>query len=674
MSQAILISHLPLLRMERAADLPFGDGLLTKLPWEQFDGLTQGAFSDWKRKYVLTDPAFFWYEPPVALPFVKAGNARGMEEMKLPQEAWPTLLPRLGFGLLNVFHEQLVDPVWAALALAAPAGVLPPPRSSVSFMLPAGEAYFEFGERTSNGVRLQGDADLELAYLPEATHVPLDDQTLATARTLLPLARFALGNPVVSPALRQLLTCGDLTLAAPESLLLAVAAIESLLLPDVTVGSGEMFARRLAHLLGTDDTSQTRIHGLARSLYRHRTALLHADDAARDHGNLPPAAAEQLLASATIAVTNALASGVEIADLRRKLDEPGGSGFAPSEVLRTAPPGRCAPHRLGPNDPWQSGTSSTGGDLSSPEGTILSWSPLIGLTHEGEPWVHRDLGVAVTSISAAALVGMEEKDIRRDFISEVRVGGALAALAIAVPHPDLNVTNGDAATLTRRRDVAVAGLRMAGAGEFADPELLGWYIYARSLRYRRETVLRQSVIMRLQQEETAVMLSAEARSRVWELWSLLARYEREARDPEIDRLLDLVRRIHDRRFLPTTTRAALALVAVESLLGRFRPPTATLRLERLVRLLHGVPEETARWFETNGRAFRNQVAHGEWKVEPTDATVIWTRNPEPIAHLVTIACAALQRLIEVWVAAAPPVRARYGPARLLVRDLARQPA
>ena len=155
------------------------------------------------------------------------------------------------------------------------------------------------------------------------------------------------------------------------------------------------------------------------------------------------------------------------------------------------------------------------------------------------------------------------------------------------------------------------------------------------------------------------------------MWSLLARYDGEVRDPEIDRMLDLYRRVHDRHFLPTATRAHLAWICVESLLGRFRSPTATVRLETLVSVLDGVAPATAAWFQMHGRAFRNDVAHGEWNPPVMRPPEIWQADHEPLAHVIEVLRAGLRAMLAAWVEVDPPVRARYGPSRLLVRRLSK---
>ena len=298
----------------------------------------------------------------------------------------------------------------------------------------------------------------------------------------------------------------------------------------------------------------------------------------------------------------------------------------------------------------------------------MSWSPLAGLAYEGPPVWHDALGVHLTAMGSDAVVAMEEKDIRRDFIAKVRLGDPIAALAVVSPHAGSMVDEEHVSPLTRVRDLAVVGLRLAGLDAFVDPELLGWYVYDGSLRYRRETVLRQSIIMRID-APGIVSIDPAALGRVQESWSLLATYERVARDAEIDRILDLYRRVHDRRFLPATTRALLAWIGLEATLGRFRSPKAKVRLETLSAALDDVPAEAVAWLQADGRRFRNALAHGDWSPEPMSPPEIWLTDYEPIARLLAISRAAVGTLLAIWVEADPPVRARHGPAGLLVKRL-----
>jgi hypothetical protein len=672
MAHLIFIAHLPLIRMTRQEDFELGPGVLTKLPWEQFDGLCQGAFSSWQRKYVGADPVFYWFQEEGDFPFVREGGADSMQELKLPTSAWASMLSGLGHGLIEGLHQQLVDPVWAALALAAPTGVPAPPRCSLTFLLPAGNASLEIAGRPMKGVRVQGDADHELAYLGDAASAPLSDDDLARVAAFVPMARWALADETLSPVLRRLLMCGDITLTQVERMLLAVTAAEDLLLPDVATESGDRFARRLSNLLGHDDAHRTAIKALARDLYRLRSAVMHSDDQGdeRVRTDFPPGAAEQILAGTIEAACHALHGGTDIERLRQDLDA-GPALVHPSlRVPLAPPPGQGQAYRLGPRQPWFSATFSSSASLAPPEGAMASWSPLVGLSLETDELRHLELGVRMAMVPAAALVNMEEKDIRRDFIAKTRMAGPVATLEVLAPAIEGVLDETDVLPLTRVRDLAVVGLRLAGYPAFIDPELAGWYVYVGHMRHRRETVLRQSVIMAIE-GAVAAPLTNERRADVEAIWSLLARYEREAPDPELDRALDLYRRVHDRLFLPAATRAHLAWICVEALLGRFRSPTGTIRLETLVSLLDGVPPATAAWFQMHARAFRNAVAHREWTPGIMRPPEIWQADHEPLAHVLNVAGAALRAVLTAWVEVDPPVRARYGPSRLLVRRLSK---
>lgn len=669
MADIVFIAHMPLLRMVGGEDFPIGGGVLTRVPWDQFDSLSQGAFSEWRHKYEAADPVFYWFQEAGDFAFVSDGEAQGLEELKLPTASWNSMLPPLGHELIERLHEHLVDPVWAAIALAAPAGVPAPPRDSLTFFMPAGEQIFTIAGRQMKGVRVQGDADHELAYLPDATGQPLGHDDLQRAASLVGLTRWSLSHKTLGPVLRQLMMCGDITLRPAERMLLAVTAAEDLLLPDVTTGSGDTFARRLSNLLGHDDAHRDTLRGIARSLYRARSAVIHAEEAPESSVDLPPAAAEQLLAGAIESAALAAHTGVDVERLREMLDAGPVEWQSPVRTPLPDPPGAGQPYRLGPRRPWFSGTFSPDMPFGSPEGTITSWSPIVGLAVE-RPMVHDGLGLELGMIQASALVSMEEKDIRRDFIARTQLAGPVAAIAVRAAGGGSPIDETQVAPLTRVRDLAVAGLRLAGYAGFVDPELAGWYVYDGHLRHRRETVLRQSIIMAID-GATSTTLTDARMTEVMDLWSLVARYDAQVRDPEIDRALDLYRRVHDRRFLPATTRGHLAWICVELLLGRFRSPTGTVRLETLVYALEDVPAATREWFMSEGRAFRNAVAHGDWQPEPLTPPGLWQADYEPLAHVLAVAGGALRALLQLWVSVDPPVRARYGPSRLLVRRLSR---
>ena len=330
----------------------------------------------------------------------------------------------------------------------------------------------------------------------------------------------------------------------------------------------------------------------------------------------------------------------------------GGGGPGEATAVRGAAPA----DRLRPRPAWWSATVTAGVDLTPPPGHILSWSPLVGLTYAGEARAVPG-GCGLVRLTAPEIISMEEKDIRRDFIAKLSVEDVtVAGLAVVAPHaPGTPVDEHLMADLLDRRDLAVAGLRIAGLSGFADPELLGWYAYEGNLRHRRETVLRQTILMGLGSGDSAE-LDADALSRSESIWALLADYTGGGRVSTIDGMLDLFRRAHHSSLHPTT-RATLLFALLESLLGRFRDPGEPVQLEDLVGALPGLDPAAAQWFGQSGRAIRNATAHGAWSPE-ADA-------PE-LAQLQVVCGAALQELLVVWTTGRGGAQ---NPAKLLARHL-----
>ena len=312
-----------------------------------------------------------------------------------------------------------------------------------------------------------------------------------------------------------------------------------------------------------------------------------------------------------------------------------------------------------------------GVSLSSPEGELLSWAPLVGLGYEGDQVAEAGLATALVTLNAREVVSMEEKDIRRDFISSLELTeDSIAGLAAAAPSPGSGMLDAEVvAGLVRRRDLAVTGLRLLGYDGFDDPELLGWYVYDGSMRHRRETVVRQSVIMGLGRSPEQSVGAVEVGA-LMAAWTRLGEYDSVARDRGVDATLDLFRWAHDARFTGLETRAAILLCVIEATLGRFRGKDDEVSLEALVGALDGVDPAAAAWFSAEGRSFRNSVAHGYWRPRLERAGALERPvEPEPLAFLRAIGRAALSELLRTWTAAAPPTRAARRPRDLVVERL-----
>jgi hypothetical protein len=120
--------------------------------------------------------------------------------------------------------------------------------------------------------------------------------------------------------------------------------------------------------------------------------------------------------------------------------------------------------------------------------------------------------------------------------------------------------------------------------------------------------------------------------------------------------LRLFRQGFNRQFLPALARASLWLSAVECMLGRFRKPQ---ELERLVAVVvrNRFPE-AARWFEEQGRPFRNSIAHGQWLTEEQDS--------QPMERLIEVLRGLIPEFVQTWLKQAD--RSSGSPLRAFVKS------
>ena len=654
MAQVRVLAHLPRLRME-PDQVPTPFGTLVKLTWASYSSLTMGAFDDWQLQYEAADPVFLLAELDVDLPFLKPGAVRGTQiaEMKFPRPEWYGLIPTiLQTPFLTLLHEQLVDPVWGGFALAVPGAAPGAPRMSVTFLLAGEGSSVELNGQRLTGIRIQGEADQEYVFSAHTAGLPLSTAQVVRAVDLMPAAHSADEHELLGPALRQLLATTEPTLEPGDRLMLAVSALEALLLPEVRVGMQDVLARRVRALLGEP------AEPLARKLYRARSQAVHDGPDAPKAVELPIGTAEQLLADVIVAASECISAG----ELFRPDRLDSGPSAATSRVDLTVR-GHAPVDRLLPRPVWNSATFTAGVNLSPPEGHSVSWSPLLGLEYAGDPMPLPGLGASLITLTPHEIISMEEKDIQRDFIAKFLMTDlSVAGIVVGARTGGRLVVDDDLmAQLLLPRDAAVTGLRLAGLRAFVDPELLGWYVHQGSLRYRRETVLRQTAVMRIGSEQTD--LSQEVLDRVVPLWSLLAAYEAQGRSRAVDRLLMMFRRAHDQFSLPEA-RAALLFAVLEALLGRFRAQDASVQLEELVGRLEGLNREASAWFTYAGRRFRNATAHGAWR--PTAAAVDEGADSTELAYLHEIVAAALRQLLELWTTAPPEGKER---ASLLVDRL-----
>ena len=306
------------------------------------------------------------------------------------------------------------------------------------------------------------------------------------------------------------------------------------------------------------------------------------------------------------------------------------------------PPGLRRYERL-----LRSTTEVTGGmrfgpgisSLRAPEGTLLSWSPLVGLGIEQQFRLGEAGSPGIIPVTSQEILSLEDKDISRDFIAQLNgENHEVAALAIAkdTGQPFSYEPIG-ADDLMRQRDLAVVALRLAGFLQFHDPELLGAYVYDGGMRHRRATILRQTVLLELRHEPGQRIGPADS-ARTGPFWQLLSEYDKVARHPDIDAVLVMFRRACDSRFLPATARAGLMFSALESMLGRFRPFKEKIQLETLVTRLVGGASPAAVWFAEDGRKFRNSVAHGHWE----------SGDQRPFEYMPPIVQAVVPEFVRCW--------------------------
>jgi hypothetical protein len=433
-----------------------------------------------------------------------------------------------------------------------------------------------------------------------------------------------------------------------------VVALEALLLPEMMSGLGKTFARRIAALLAPKDDSEV-LEQTARALYDARSASLHGGSRRLDAAAAAPAYAQRLLAAAIEALAADVSAGDgDIAAVCAGLDE----GPGP-EAARFPDPGDLAglqaTDRLRARTPKDASGFSLGGpteSMEAQEGTRLSWSPLVGLTCDGSLDFGGGSGVFLVSATPATVLTIEDKDVRRELGNLMLVETPVACLGVVRELTDDEP--GQREEMLRTRDLAVVALRLSGFRAFADPELLGSYVYTGSMRTIDTTVFAQTVLrgMGWDHEESFGENDVE---HFQPDWALVTEYDARTRNDEIDHVLTLYRRAHDSEYLPPDARASLLLGVMEAMLGRFRPRDDPVQLEDLVSVVAG-DDAAAAWFVEHGRTFRNAVAHGRWD-----------HDPEPLATMETLLRPLVRAFLQAWLAEDDHERR---PGRVLIERVA----
>jgi hypothetical protein len=642
-----VLAHLPFLRLE-SEEVPFGAGRVWRMPFEVFDALTLGAFGDERRSYEQTEPVFYRIDLAGRVPSVpfQAPSHPDCASAVL-QTSWaaaPEIMPAL-----DEIYVASIQPAWLMLLLGAPPAAPESPAASMLFAVPEEDESFATPAGAVTGIQLDGYAREELLFHWRTTSTPLADAAVERAASAAPLLEQAMRHDDLRPALRALAAVANPSLASPEQDAVCTAALELLLLPDVRTSIQATFGRRVAAALG----GGAEIVKLARGLYDARSRQIHGRTVDGRRGAVS-ADGVVLLAEVVTAIARETAAGTDLEELRAALDT--GEPFAAAPILQTAARPR---DRVRGRDPYHASGWTFGGSMGPADGYILSWSPLVGMACQEDLRIDFTERVSVLGCPSDLVIGLEDKDVSRN-LREVAIGdrtvACLACARLARPGEDkLRDWRSPQSTddLLSRRDRAVTALRLAGHDRFVDPDLLSTYMFDDVGRAVYPSVFRNAVLARLEAPPEA-SLTADDLPGVQAHWRTLIAYEEEAAHDDIDHMLALFRRAHDREFLEPSARAGLLIRAMELMLGRPEP--------ELVTELAGPASAAAAWFADEGWRFRNAVAHGSWRAD----------DDEPLEHLLEIVRAAIERLLAVWIEGPRAPRAR--PRDLLATALAGEPA
>ncbi|MDP8942843.1 MAG: hypothetical protein M3N16_01780 [Actinomycetota bacterium] len=361
MPAVVFFTHIPLLRLA-SDEVPFAYGQVTHLAWDDYNSLSQGAFEDFQSLYEATAPVFYRVDvhdlavPPIS----DAPSTGGMIELSAPAQAWDALLPSVGLGFMSAYANNVADPAWIALLLAAPAAAPAWPRLSVTFAVSGDDTTsFAFQDRNVDGVRVDGDASHQLLFSPRAAGSEITREAVEHADRLLAMLAEKPLKRDIAAALGALCSLTHPALSPAQQTTLAVVALEALLLPEVTTDLGATFARRVAALLAPE-ADRKELGRAARTLYDARSATLHGR-VGRRRAAVRPAFAQQVLAAAIEAL---LPESDEVATVCARLDE-GDGADVPRLLHAEEVAGLQAPDRLRGRMPKVAAGLSLGGDIES---------------------------------------------------------------------------------------------------------------------------------------------------------------------------------------------------------------------------------------------------------------------------------------------------------------------
>jgi TPR repeat protein len=560
------LTHLPFLRIAERRIL-IGGGALVAVPFDDYDDLLLGSFTDHRAAYDAAEPTFFVTD--------------------------------------EHFHGDHASGCWrvhAALSLALPTAALASPTLSLTAI--------DEGDVTRT---MQGAADQELLFVTPTT-ARAERADVDRASELLAIVDRLDGAP--RHALGSFLEAADPSLGHVEQLTLCTVAIEALLLPDITNGLTETFARRLANLLAADDVAYDAVHGTARTLYAARSASVHGT---MDRPLAPlVSAAQTLLAHAIVAVGRLAADVPDLDEVRERLDTQRG----PVNATSSPAPGESAPApRLSIARPLRhrSGQELTA-PLRVPDDEVVLFAPLIGLSVDDVPSPLIVDGYPLSVLTFGQLHGMEDPDIRRDWMArltlEVHEVPALAVRMSARIH-DHAAMESALHELRAWITDAVLALRLAGMTGVDDPDLVGDFArFDGDFYHRIPTIYRQTALLGL--AAPAQVLDDPTAGRLAEAWRLLLAARGAGTPDSLERALSMFRRAHAHRLgVGRSTQMQLLFAALELLTGRMGSDRQRELLEACASRAGDVGT-AASWFGEHGRAVRNAVAHGYWDADGPD--------------------------------------------------------
>jgi len=640
------LAHVPTLRIS-VEGTRFARGTLWTMPFEAFNAMTLGAFEDHRTSYEATAPVFFRGSFEVDVDIAPIADDARVTAWQLKAREDARWWRALGLGFVADFHDIVMDRVWLALNLAAPAAAFPSPRLSLTLATPDGSNAFKIGDQLHQVATIQGDADLEYLFLEDAASAALGEQDLRRAGEIYDLADTISQHQILMGGVRSLLGATFPALTASEQMILCVASLEGLLLPEVRSGLGSTLAKRLARLVPGDCVEKT-----ARKLYDLRSAGVHGVHVVGEPG-IEGAHAQQLLARAIIALADRAGTDGDPVAIAASLDAeselPVGNGSF-VEIPAVHRNERLARRRASVVSVFNPSVA-----LGAPPGRMITYAPLVGLAFgDAEPF-HVAGRAVMFPFSGEELVSMEERDIRGDFVSKLRMTPHATAVVSLIAKDDTEMTE---ILLHRERDLGVTALRLAGFHEFHDPELLGTFVYRGDTRFRRPTTLRQTILTEAEVEPTAAITASHVPD-IAPHWEMLLAYDASCRNTEIDHLLMLFRRAFHRRFVSPLTRASVLFAALEAMLGRFRPAGDPIQLEHLVKHIAGDTAQT-QWFAQRGRKLRNAITHGDVRKRDLEETL------DPMSRLVA---AVIPHFVRAWIAL--PDREGVRPGRAFIERVSR---